>query len=247
MANLQALEILRVEYAAMQNDLAHLDRHFDKVEAGLHRTQSDLHNALQNNVELTHETVSAEVDLSLANMRIHELRNQHDNLEKDNLRLVADAAMAHEQIDELQKAKLQLRNEVLARTGEHEHLIRSGDNLRVTLRLVAEEMDDALEQVSRLEFKQGKKDRDYRFEMNRLSRRVKERDVMIAGLKAQIDEYEWKMKEIERASYESRIENADSRRPLNKERKKRTDSKRPKAKAPTVLAETEKFWSGYWA
>ncbi|KAL1591428.1 hypothetical protein SLS60_012041 [Paraconiothyrium brasiliense] len=244
--DLQALEIRRVEYATIQNGLAHLDRRLDKVQAGLDRTQNDIQTALQDNAELTQETVSAEVDLSLANMRIDELLHQHDKLEKDNLKLVANAAMAKEQIDELRDSNLKLRNKARAKDGEHKHLIRSCDNVRETLRLVTEELNDALEQASRLGFKQGKKDRDYHFQMNRLSRRVKERDLIIANLKAQIDEHEWWMKGIQHACYQRDIDNAASRRPLKKERKDRTDSKRRKARAPAVLTETEKIWSGFW-
>lgn len=107
----EALEILQTEYAAMRDILARIDQRLDEVHLGLQCTQSDLQMTMQNNAELHQESVSALADLSLANFQVSSLRRHNHTLEQDNIRIVAEAAVMREQIDDLQYANLQLRNQ----------------------------------------------------------------------------------------------------------------------------------------
>ncbi|KAF2451600.1 hypothetical protein P171DRAFT_493023 [Karstenula rhodostoma CBS 690.94] len=204
--NTEAFEFLRVEYATMQSGLARLDQRLDEVHIRSQRTRSGLRTALQNNVELTQEILSAEVDLSLANIRIHDLLYHNDILEKESIHHVAEVATTHERLHTLEF-------QAHAQADEHACLRRSRANLRETLRLVTKEIDDALEQVTTLEFRMGKKDRDHVFEINRLRRRAKERDVIVEGLRAQIKEYKWRVEEVRR-------ENKVLRKALERKRKR---------------------------
>ncbi|KAL5400065.1 hypothetical protein PMIN02_000180 [Paraphaeosphaeria minitans] len=231
MTDTQAQEILRSEYAAIQDGLALLDQRLDKVQNGLQRRHSDLRVALQKDTELTLDSISTGVDLSLANFRIQDLLHLNSKLETENLQLAASATFSHER-------RAALKSRADARATENARLLRSRAILRETLRLVTEEMDDALVQVSALKFRIGKSERDYVYGVNRLRRRVRERDAVVEGLRVQLEEYEWMMEEMKK-------ENANLREGLRRERKK-VESARGSEMVKSVKAGSRELWRAYW-
>lgn len=220
-----------MEYASMQSGLVRLDQRLDEVHACLQRTQSDLRTVLQHGAELNGENIYTEVDLEIANIRIQDLVQCNERLASENTALVVATATSPDRLAELE-------SRAQAQAAEHSRLLRSRTNISRTLRLVVAEMDDALAQVSTLEFELKKGEYDHRFEVNQLKRRLRERNAIIEGMKAQIEEFEWVMQEM-------KDENCDLKRALSRERKRRERERRSK-KVKSRQEESRSIWRSFW-